>query len=546
MALNSITYLIFLPFIYFAYIVTPNRYKNLLLLIASYIFYAWWDARFLSLIAISTSINYCCGLLMNSEKITFNNRLTVSLWVICICFISLLIDFRLLSYADTISSLIFPWSILVGDKSKWIIFIAVVLCVILCNLMYKQIQMHIGSKNRFYFFIAGVIADLIILGFFKYYNFFIDNMELLIKSLNMDSARFHLNIILPIGISFYTFKGISYAVDVYRGQLEPEKSYINFSLFIAFFPSLLAGPLDRAKNFLDQFSIVRKHTAAGIYEALHLVIYGLFKKIVIADGVVRTVNSVFDSSGQPSWIDIVIATVLFTIQIYCDFSGYTDIARGSAKFFGIELMINFNLPYFSKNSREFWNRWHISLSRWLRDYLYIPLGGNRCGVSKTYRNLMLTMILGGLWHGAAWNFIFWGFYHGIILCLHRAIDVFKSTTASRCAPIINAMKTIFFFFVISYGWLLFRTPSLEKLVNFSSIIIYDFGNLAFSAMRPRAAALIGVVLLACIEVIEYLHKGELFYKKLPMPAWTAVYSLMIFVFSLGLGNESGQFIYFKF
>jgi alginate O-acetyltransferase complex protein AlgI len=419
------------------------------------------------------------------------------------------------------------------------------LSILIGNYLFKN-QKYSEEKKKYYLVAGGIGINIVFLGFFKYFNFFIDNFEWLIKALNMDPARFHLQIVLPIGISFYTFKAISYLVDVYKGVIKPEGSYVNFSLFMAFFPSLLAGPIDRAKNLLSQFAIPRKPDPKITLEGLHLIFYGLFKKIVVADGVVRTVNSVFNSTGNPSWIDVVAATSLFTIQIYCDFSGYTDMARGTAKLFGIDLMVNFNLPYFSKSPRDFWSRWHISLSTWLRDYLYIPLGGNRAGKTNTYRNLMITMVLGGLWHGAAWNFIFWGFYHGLILCLHRMVSGVRFFTGKMVSPIINSLKIILVLGLISYGWLLFRAPSLDTIVRFSSTLLYDFGNMDFGAMRPKAAAVLGVVLLLCIECIEYFYDGEPFWKKLPMPAWTAIYSFIIFGFFLSLGNESGKFIYFNF
>ena len=277
------------------------------------------------------------------------------------------------------------------------------------------------------FSLFWVSANLLILGFFKYYNFFIDNIEWLLSGSNINPSRLYLDIILPIGVSFYTFKGISYVMDSYRDQLKISHTFPDFSLFMAFFPSLLAGPIDRASSFLQQICEKRSLNWEQSIRGIHLFLYGLFKKVVIADGVVRTVASVFDSTGQPSWIDVVVATVLFTIQIYCDFSGYTDMARGTAKLFGIDLMINFRLPYFSKNPREFWNRWHISLSTWLRDYLYIPLGAIKKVRLQTYRNLIITMVLGGLWHGAAWNFVLWGLYHGIVLGIHRAITSIRST-----------------------------------------------------------------------------------------------------------------------
>ncbi len=209
-------------------------------------------------------------------------------------------------------------------------------------------------------------------------------------------------------------------------------------------------------------------------------------------------------------------------------------------------MVNFNLPYFSQNPREFWNRWHISLSTWLRDYLYIPLGGNRHGEFHTYKNLMITMVLGGLWHGAAWNFVLWGLYHGFILSVHRAISSARSVIEPRTSLLKNIIKTSFFFIITCYGWLIFRAPSLEKVISLSSTLIFDFGNLHFGASRPRFAALLGLPVFMCIELIENTMNKKSFYERLPIPAWTAIYALMIFSFFLGMSNESAQFIYFKF
>ena len=427
-----------------------------------------------------------------------------------------------------------------------VIFVIVCVIVILTNFLCSNIFLTHKNKRKLFFVTFGVAANLFILGFFKYYNFFIDNIEFLLKGLDFNPTRFHLNIILPIGISFFTFKGISYVVDVYRDIIDPEKRYVNFSLYIGFFPALLAGPLDRAKDLLPQFAVARKFNSENIFAGLHLFLYGLFKKVVIADGVVRTVHSVFGSSGQVSWIDVVVASFFFTIQIYCDFSGYTDMARGTAKFFGINLTLNFDLPYFSKNPQEFWKHWHISLSNWLRDYLYISLGGNRNGKGKTYRNLMITMALGGLWHGAAWNFILWGIYHGILLCIHRAVTSVKDLARTRWLFIINTIKIICFFVVTCYGWLLFRSESLKQIIDLTSVLIFDFGNISFGALRPRAAVVVGLPILLFIELVEYNSSGRKFYEKLPIPAWTAVYALMIFGLFLGMSNESAQFIYFNF
>jgi alginate O-acetyltransferase complex protein AlgI len=544
MLFNSITYFIFLPIVYLVYVILPSRLQNITLLIASYIFYAWWDVRFLSLIAVSTATNYCCGLMIKDGVISTRSRLISSVSIIFTCLFSLLIpwsnppsSFNIAALKQSLSSI---------NTDFFIIFIVVCLIVIAANLVYPKIALYNENKKKLLFVTLGVAANLFILGFFKYYNFFIDNIELLLRDLDFDPTRFHLNIVLPIGISFFTFKGISYVVDVYRGNVVPENRYLNFALFIGFFPALLAGPLDRAKDLLPQFAVTRKFNPDNIFAGLHLFLYGLFKKVVIADGVVRTVNSVFGSSGQVSWIDVIIASVFFTIQIYCDFSGYTDMARGTAKFFGINLTLNFDLPYFSKNPQEFWKRWHISLSSWLRDYLYISLGGNRDGKAKTYRNLMITMALGGLWHGAAWNFILWGIYHGILLCIHRAVSSVRSFTLTRWTFFGNTIKLACFFLVTCYGWLLFRAGSLEKIISLTSVLIFDFGNMDFRAMRPRAAVGLGLPILLFIELIEYSTGGKRFYEKLPIPAWTATYALMIFVLFLGMSNESAQFIYFNF
>jgi alginate O-acetyltransferase complex protein AlgI len=542
---NSTTYFLFVPVVYLIYWLAPKRQRNLVLLIASYLFYTWWDARLLSLIVISTAINYCCGLAIKNGESEARHRLTASFWIIIACLLSLAIHFGLLAKANSLSWHTLEQSLL-HDEMVWIVLGFLCLSLLFLNVGYSRIKSRSGSSKKDLSLIAGVIANLVILGFFKYYNFFVDNIAWVIRGMNLDPGRFYLHIVLPVGISFYTFKGISYIIDVSRNQIEPEKRYVNFALFLGFFPSLLAGPIDRAKNLLPQFSSMRKQTVAFPWEGLHLILYGLFKKVVIADGVVRSVNSVFNSSGQTSWIDIIAATTLFTIQIYCDFSGYTDMARGTAKLFGIDLMINFNLPYFSKSPREFWNRWHISLSTWLRDYLYIPLGGNRLGKIKTYRNLILTMVLGGLWHGAAWNFVFWGLYHGLALGLHRVSITLRDERPSSEAMMVKGFKMAVCFVAVAYGWLLFRAPSLDAVLNLSSKLIFDFGNIDLGIMRPKVAAVLGIVLLAGIEMIEYWSDGEPFYKRLPMPAWTALYSLIVFALLMGLGTESTQFIYFNF
>ncbi len=546
MQFNSFAYVIFFLIVYIVYRVSPQRFQNFILLIASYLFYAWWDVRFLFLIILSTVINYSCSVELLSNKINVKERIAFSAWIILAYFVFVVVQWDQAPIFREAPATLFSWSSLIAWREHWKPLLIVCVTTLVFNLIYPKISKLDEKRRRGLILFLGVGANLFILGFFKYYNFFIQNIEWLLRGLNMDPSRFHLNIILPVGISFFTFKGIGYIVDVYRGTIKTAYRYSDFALFIAFFPSLLAGPIDRGATFLRQLCSERKFKWEQFFRGIHLFFYGLFKKVVIADGVVRSVNSIFISSGQPSWIDIIAATLLFTIQIYCDFSGYTDMARGAAKIFGIDLMINFKLPYFSKNPREFWNRWHISLSTWLRDYLYIPLGGNRFGKINTYRNLLTTMVLGGLWHGAAWNFVLWGFYHGLILSLHRAFNTVRSNSSLGWTTVMNGLKMLVCIIAIAYGWLLFRAPSLETILSFSSTLIWDFGNMDLGIMRPKVAALLGIILLAGIELIEYLFKGEPFYKKLPMPAWTALYSLMIFAVLLGMGNESAQFIYFNF
>lgn len=542
MPFNSLTYFFFLSIVFIIYWLLPHRRRNIWLLIASYIFYSWFDIRLLSLLIVSTIINYYSAIMIEDGQISVKTRLVSTSLIISVC----LLSFNNLILIQNSYSATFDWLNFTGSKNSWFILIAISIILVFLNIFYLFAASLEENKKKLLIVIFGIAVNLCILGFFKYYNFFIENIELVLKQLGLESANLYLNIVLPIGISFYTFKGISYIIDVYRGTIPSEKSYINLALFVSFFPALLAGPLDRAKDLLPQFLKRHKLKAEEIQIGLYLFLYGLFKKVVVADGVARTVNSVFGSSGQVSWIDVILASVLFTIQIYCDFSGYTDMARGTAKLFGIDLTLNFNLPYFSKNPQEYWKRWHMSLSNWLRDYLYIPLGGNRNSNIKIYRNLMITMALGGLWHGAAWSYILWGLYHGFLLCTHRAISNFKKEILIRSTILGNVLKIILFFIATCYGFLLFRAGSLENIIRFTNILIFDFGNMTIGALRPRAPVVLGLPFFVIIEFIEYGLKGKKIYEYLPIPAWTAICAMMIFSLFLGMSNESSQFIYFKF
>lgn len=547
MPFNSLTFITFLVIIYIVYRCVSHRLQNVLLLAASYIFYAWLDVRLLSLIVFSTVVNYCCALVIRNGSLTRKELRTASLWTILASLSIIVSQWKYFHFSPGTFSLASGLDTFISNKEGWLFFACACAITLSFNLAHPKIARLSEERRRVLFSTIGIIGNLGILGFFKYYNFFADNIDWFLRAIHLHPAALHLNIILPIGISFYTFKGIGYTVDVYRGEIEPSRRYLEFALFISFFPALLAGPIDRAAKLLPQFQEKRGLSIEQTIEGVQLFLYGLFKKTVIADGVLRTINSVYgSSSGQPSWLDIIAATVMFTLQIYCDFSGYTDMARGSARLFGIDLMENFKLPYFSGNPREFWSRWHISLSSWLRDYLYIPLGGNREGSVKTYRNLMATMVLGGLWHGASWNFVLWGFFHGIILCMHRIVAAMRGVVEIPQKFYLKWAKMALFFILTCYGWMLFRATSLDQIVSLTSKLITDFGNIDFSATRPTTAALLGLPIFIVVEFIEYARGGKKWYQALPLPAWTAVYASIIFVLILGMNAESSQFIYFNF
>ncbi len=337
MLFNSFSFLIFFLVVYPLYLLFNLRWQNRMLLVASYFFYGSWDWRFLSLIIISTFLDYYCG---------------------------------------------------------------------------GAISRSASLRKKKIFLLFSISGNLLILGFFKYYNFFIVSLQELLSLFGLSMQPHLLSIILPVGISFYTFQTMSYTIEIYRNKIKPVNNFIDFSLFVAFFPQLIAGPIERASHLIPQIVQKRYVNLPQFNEGCRLIIWGLFKKIAVADRLGIYVDSVYGNLYQHSGLTFILATIFFAFQIYCDFSAYSDIARGLGRLMGFDIMVNFRFPYFARNIREFWQRWHISLSEWLRDYLYIPLGGNRCGKFKTYRNIFITMLLGGLWHGANWTFVVWGLLHG--------------------------------------------------------------------------------------------------------------------------------------
>jgi len=409
---NSLTFGLFLPVTLAGYWLLPARYRVAVLLVASYVFYSWWDYRFLTLIVVSTLTDYLVG---------------------------------------------------------------------------KHLPLSTSDRRRRLLLTTSVVVNIGLLGFFKYWGFFVESAGSFLARVGLEPNLALLQVILPVGISFYTFQTLSYTIDVYRGRLVPEQNLPLFALFVAFFPQLVAGPIERASRLLPQLRKLPRaisHIAWG--EAATLIARGLFRKVVIADGVAPIVNQVFGAPERWNAATVIMGVVAFSLQIYGDFAGYTDIARGVAKLFGVDLMENFRAPYFAKGFSEFWRRWHISLSTWLRDYLYIPLGGNRGTSVGTYRNLMITMLLGGFWHGAAWGFVLWGGLHGLYLALERAANARRpGTNPIRLpAPVVFA--------IVSLTWIPFRAPTLaaagEVIVGLARVSVGE--QLIFA---PIVLAVLGLL-----------------------------------------------------
>jgi len=401
-----------------------------------------------------------------------------------------------------------------------------------------------NPNRRKHFILISIIFNLGMLGIFKYYNFFAASLFDLFMSMGIYLDPITLDVILPVGISFYTFQTLSYSIDIYREKLKPTRNLLTFATFVAFFPQLVAGPIERASNLLPQLSAPIQLTPAKIHSALFLILWGYFKKVFIADKVAQYVNVAFSTTSVNTDVPVIVAIIAFSIQIYCDFSGYTDIARGIARLMGIELMVNFRLPYFALSPSDFWNRWHISLSTWLRDYLYIPLGGNKKGQWKTYRNLMITMLLGGLWHGAAWNFVLWGGYHGLLLILYRIIGkTSKMRSVKKQLPTFSIVAQWFLMISFTlYGWLLFRAESVDQILVMTKQI--------FSSDIYDGTALLDVSIhalpLLIMQIAQVRSKDLLMMTKQKLwIQFTASIILLLLILIYG-HHETTEFIYFQF
>lgn len=420
--------------------------------------------------------------------------------------------------------------------------------------------MHAAEDNRRRKLLLWVslCANLGMLGFFKYFDFFAESVRDGLTELGMEANPILLEVVLPVGISFYTFQTLSYTIDIYRKKIEPTRDFIAFGLFVSFFPQLVAGPIERASHLLPQMLRPRKIQLPEMHAGLYLILWGLFKKIVIADNMAPICNGVYESYWDHQGLSLIVATAAFALQIYCDFSAYSDIARGCGKLLGFDLMVNFRLPYFAVSPSDFWRRWHISLSTWLRDYLYIPLGGNRGGAVNTQRNLMLTMLLGGLWHGASWNFVLWGLFHGLILAVYRVAD-----RRPIDEPVItfydrfSYLSRIAIMLVLTLvGWVLFRSIGVEVVDgetargSMDQIAHVLTGWATMNQFGPGVRLGYEVFFFAAplifVQLLQHRTRDMMVMMRLPTVLRGIWYGLLIAgIFVLG-AREPVEFIYFQF
>ncbi|MFI5263545.1 MAG: MBOAT family O-acyltransferase [Candidatus Kapaibacterium sp.] len=474
MIFNSLAFAIFLPVVLALYYVLPFKGQNRMLLVASLFFYAWWDWRFLGLLALT-----------------------------------ILIDF----YAS--------------------------------HAVYRATT----HKRKKQWMLLSIISNVTVLVIFKYSNFFVQTFAVLLTKLGFSVTAPILQLVLPIGISFYTFMSMAYVIDVYRGQLTPTKHLFDFALFVCYFPHLVAGPILRAPQLLPQLTHERKIKLEQIRDGIALIIIGYVRKVVIADIIAPMVSGAFSQMDTLGSGDLILRMYLFAIQLYGDFAGYSDIARGVSKLFGIELNLNFATPYLSQNITEFWRRWHISLSSWLRDYVYIPLGGNRKGKFRTYLNNFLTMLIGGLWHGANWTYIIWGALNGIYLGIHKVyLDITgksgKQSLEQGKWTFLTPFKVFFVFTLAAFAFIIFRSP------NFSSAWHYISKMFSFQGGITQVGSsmfIIPFVLLAfLIDIAQYTGWGERFIARTPL--WQRAIVLgVLFALVLVAGSDNSQpFIYYQF
>ncbi len=490
MVFNSVHFVVFFVVVYGLYRALPHRAQNWLLLGASYYFYAAWDWRFLGLLIGSTVIDFLCGLYISSRD---------------------------------------------------------------------------DHRQRKFALLVSLTFNLSMLGFFKYFNFFAENLHALFAMAGWRIDVFTLRVLLPIGISFYTFITMSYVIDVYRRDIQPTRNLLDFAVFVAYFPHLVAGPILRASLLLPQIARRRTITRDQVTEGLWLIGWGFFKKMFVADNAARIADAVFASGAHPGGFEVLLGVYAFAFQIYGDFSGYSDIARGTSKLMGIELNLNFRFPYFVRTPQEFWQHWHISLSTWLRDYLFLPVSyalsrrldgvrwlGLRDDVWIYCGATVVTMLLGGLWHGAAWTFVLWGAYQGVLLVAFRVATAFRKRRR-RVPPapgarrrVLQALGILGMFQLTSYGWLIFRAGSAHQIGSLTASLFGSF-HPSRDALALYGLPLVFYVLpMLIVHAFEAWHDDLAVVLKWPPIARYAVYAALAY-FTVLFGDFGGtRFIYFQF
>lgn len=416
-----------------------------------------------------------------------------------------------------------------------------------------------NPKSRKLFLIASLIANIGVLAVFKYYNFFNENISYLLNSFGLHNPIPFLKILLPIGLSFHTFQAMSYTIEVYRGHQKAERSFGIYALYVMFYPQLVAGPIERPQNILHQFHEKKYFNYDNLFQGLKFMIIGLFKKVVIADRISVMVDAVYNHPTEFSGIPVLLATILFSIQIYCDFSGYSDIAIGAAKIMGFELMDNFRVPYYSKSISEFWKRWHISLSTWFRDYLYIPLGGNKVAKHKWYFNLFFTFLVSGFWHGANWTFIIWGALHGFYLVFatitsKERIKLQKMVGLANFPKLLGFFQMLITYILVCFAWIFFRakttSDAFEIIQRIPKINIENLKDQILSLGTNKPEFIIAICGILFLEFFHQLQRGENFSRNILSKYSTSLrWSIFIFmIFSILFAGvqEGGNFIYFQF
>ncbi len=498
--------------------------QNLLVLVGSYIFYAAWDERFLVLIMASTATDYIAGLGAAGRQISRRVALKTA-------------AFLLIGSGVALGATI---------AESWQFFAAVVVFVGAGALALRHATGLEEASRRKFWMTISLIVNLGLLAVFKYFNFFADSLATLASGAGLELTWTTLYIALPVGISFYTFQTLSYTIDIYRDRMKPTEKLMELAAYIAFFPQLVAGPIERARNLLPQFFKRREITFERITSGAMLFAWGMYKKAVIADNLSIIANDAFASPDTMTSAGLWLGLIAFTFQIYCDFSGYSDMARGIARIMGFDLMVNFRLPYFSRTPSEFWRGWHISLSSWLRDYLYIGLGGNRGGGLLTYRNLFLTMLLGGLWHGAAWTFVLWGAYQGSVLVVYRIAHI-DQWLARPLSPVFeftrSAITMAIFFFLTMIGWLIFRANGLDNLATYFDGL---FAMRALGDTGSLTTVLKFIVPLVIVQILQaHYKKLEFQFDVTPFLRYNMYLFVLFSIVALTYQGEV-EFIYFDF